>query len=185
MTRFFRRVYALFHRRRLQEELQDEMAAHREMMPADRRQHFGSTLRLQEEADDQWGWTWLEHFRQDVIYGGRSLVHSPGFALTAIAVLSLGIGVNLAEIHLFNALLHRIQVRDLDSLCRFFRVTSARTTGSFSVPEIEFYRRHNTALSALIAETDVPGIFHEGDSDDLACSMVSGNFFAELGISPV
>ena len=49
------------------------MAAHREMMPVDRRQHFGSTLRLQEEAADQWGWTWLDHFRQDIIYGARSL----------------------------------------------------------------------------------------------------------------
>ena len=136
------------------------MAAHREMMPADRQQHFGSTLRFQEEAADQWGWTLLDQFRQDIVYGARSLGRSPGFALTAIAVLSLGIGVNLAEIHVFSALLHRLQVRDLDSLCRFFRVTTEGTRGIFSVPAIEFYRRHNTVLSAVIAETDVPGVFH-------------------------
>src|SRR4051812_21152868 len=111
MRKFFRRLYVLFHRRRLQRELEDEMAAHREMMPAGRRQHFGSTLRLREEAADQWGWTWLEDFHQDVVYGMRSLARSPGFALTAILVLSLGIGVNLAEMHLFNAVLHRLQVR--------------------------------------------------------------------------
>src|SRR2546427_739698 len=122
MRRFFRRLHALFHRRRLQLELEEEMAAHPEMMPADRQQHFGSTLRFQEEAADQWGWTRLEHFRQDLAYGMRSLRRSPGFTLTAIAVLSLGIGVNVAEIHLFNAVLHRLQVRDPDSLCRFFRV---------------------------------------------------------------
>src|ERR1700681_4968242 len=137
MRKFFRRLSALFHRRRLQQELEEEMAAHREMMPADRQQHFGSTLRLQEEARDQWGWTALDQVRQDIVYGTRSLRRSPGFALTAIAVLSLGIGVNLAEIHLFNALLHRLQVRDLDSLCRFFRVTREGTTGSFSIPAIE------------------------------------------------
>jgi predicted permease len=185
MRKFFRRLYALFHRRRLQQELEDEMAAHREMMPAGRRQHFGSTLRLQEEAADQWGWTWLDHFRQDLVYGMRSLGRSPGFALTAIAVLSLGIGVNLAGIHLFNALIHRLQVRDPDSLCRFFRVTREGTTGNFSVPAIEFYRRHNTVNSAVIAETYVPGVFHAEDSEDLRCSLVSGNFFGELGIMPM
>ena len=185
MGKFIRRLSALFHRRRLQQELEEEMAAHREMMPADRQRHFGSTLRFQEEAGDQWGWTWLDHFRQDIAYGTRSLTRSPGFALTAIAVLSLGIGVNLAEIHLFNALLHRLQVRDLDSLCRFFRVTREGTSGGFSLPAIEFYQRHNTVLSAMIAETFVPGVFHAEDSEDLRCSMVSGNFFEELGITPV
>jgi len=50
MRKFFRRLSALCHRRRLQRELEEEMAAHREMMPADRQQHFGSTLRFQEEV---------------------------------------------------------------------------------------------------------------------------------------
>jgi predicted permease len=184
MRKFMRRLSALIHRRRLQRELQEEMAAHREMMPAERRHNFGSTLRLQEEAGDQWGWTWLDHVRQDVVYAARSMARSPGFTLTAIAVLSLGIGVNLAEIHVFNAHLHRLHVRDVDSLCWFYRMTKERTTTGFSIPEIEFYRRHNTVLSALIAETDVPGVYHAQDSTDLRCSVVSGNFFGDLGIAP-
>ena len=53
------------------------------------------------------------------------------------------------------------------------------------MPEIEFYRRHNTVLSAVIAETDVPGIYQAQDSVDLRCSLVSGNFFGELGITPL
>lgn len=127
----------------------------------------------------------LDQFRQDIVYGARSLRRSPGFALTAIAVLSLGIGVNLAEIHLFQALRHRLHVRDLDSLCQFFRVSTEGTTGAFSVPAIEFYRRYNTVLSAVIAETDVPGVFHAEDSEYLRCILVSGNFFGELGVTPV
>ena len=50
---------------------------------------------------------------------------------------------------------------------------------------IEFYRRHNTVLSAIIAETYVPGVFHAEDSEDVRCSLVSGNFFGELGVTPV
>src|SRR5580704_1311471 len=118
MRKFRRRLSALFHRRRLQQELADEMAAHREMMPAARQRNFGSTLRLQEEAGDQWGWTWIDHFRQDLAYGARSFRRSPAFALTAIAVLALGIGANLAECHIFEALLHGLNVPDAASLCQ-------------------------------------------------------------------
>ncbi len=185
MRKFGRRLYALFHRQRLQQELEDEMAAHREMMPLDRRQHFGSTLRLREEAADQWGWTWLDHFRQDIIYGARSLGRSPGFALTAIAVLALGIGVNLAEVHVFNAHFHHLQVRDVDSLAWFYRITREQVTSGFSMQEIDFYRRNNTVLSAIITETEVPGIYQAQDATDLRCSVVSGNYFVELGIRPL
>jgi len=57
MRKHLRRLSAFFHRRRLQQELEEEMAAHREMMPSDRQKNFGSTLPLREEAGDQWGWT--------------------------------------------------------------------------------------------------------------------------------
>jgi hypothetical protein len=113
MRKSFQRLLAFFLRRRLQQELADEMAAHREMMPADRQRNFGSTVRLQEEAADHWGWTSLDYLRQDLAYGMRSLRRSPDFALAAIVVLSLGIGVNVAEIQVFQALLHRLHVRDL------------------------------------------------------------------------
>jgi len=185
MRKFFRRMAALWHRRRLERELEDEMAAHREMMPPGRREHFGSALRLREEARDQWGWTWLDQLRQDLAYGMRSLARSPAFALTAIAVLSLGIGVNLAEVHIFNAFLHKMNVRDIDSLCRFMRISRGGMGGDFSFQEIEFYRRNNTALSAVIAETDVDGLYLAQDSVAVRCALVSPSFFSDLGIAPL
>ncbi|MDR3700999.1 MAG: ABC transporter permease [Candidatus Sulfopaludibacter sp.] len=185
MRKLVCRIHALMHRRKIERQLADEMAAHREMMPADRRRNFGSTLRIQEEAADQWGWTWLDHFRQDVLYGARALRRSPGFALTAIAVLSLGIGVNLAELQVFHALIHRLNVRDVDSLCQFRRITRSGTMFGVSFPAVEFYERQNTVLSAVIAETYVPGVFQADDSEALRCNLVSGNFFSELGIMPM
>ena len=73
MRKIMRRISAMIHRLRLRQELEEEMAAHREMMPADRQRNFGSALRLQEEAGDQWGWTGIDHLRQDVVYAARSL----------------------------------------------------------------------------------------------------------------
>ena len=185
MRRLLRRLSALLHRGRLRRDLEDEMAAHAEMMPPDRRRQFGSTLRLQEQAADQWGWTWLDHFRQDLAYATRQLQRSPGFTLAAIAVLSLGIGVNLAEAHVFNAFLHRYGVRDIDSLVRFSRITPQLQSSSFSLPEIEFYRRNNTVLSAIVSETDVRDLHQAQDSVNLRGVLVSGNYFTELGVTPL
>lgn len=83
MRKLYRRFHALMHRRRIERQLAEEMAAHQEMMPANRRRNFGSTLRLREEAADQWGWTWLDQLRQDLLYGARALRRSPGFARPA------------------------------------------------------------------------------------------------------
>src|SRR5206468_7943456 len=39
--------------------------------------------------------------------------------------------------------------------------------------------------SEVIAETDVQSVSYAEDSDRLHCSLVSGNFFQELGIVPL
>lgn len=184
--RLYRRLHAMLHQRRMYRELDEEMAAHREMLAADRRPNFGNTLRLHEQAREAWGWTWLDRLRQDLVYGARSLRRSPGFALTAVAVLALGIGANLAEFHVFDAFLHRLHVRDVDSLCQFRRLSRrGGEEAAFSAAEIGFYRSHARLLSALLSEEAIPGVYDGRGGMDLRCSLVSGNYFAELGIVPL
>ena len=54
MRKLIRRISAFLNRRRLQQQLADEMDAHREMMPPERRTRFGSTLRFHEQTADEW-----------------------------------------------------------------------------------------------------------------------------------
>src|ERR1035438_5432479 len=112
MTELFRRVRYLLNRRRLERELSEEMAAHREMMTDSA---FGSQLRLMESSREIWGWGWLDHLFQDLHYGLRILRRSPGFSLTAVLVLALGIGVNLTAFRLL-LLETAPTVRDPDTL---------------------------------------------------------------------
>ena len=70
---WIRRLEYLLRRRAREDELRQEMEAHRAQMgepPA-----FGNTLRLREDARDAWGWRWLDDLvRTRALRGGRSAV---------------------------------------------------------------------------------------------------------------
>ncbi|HEY6344225.1 MAG TPA: ABC transporter permease [Bryobacteraceae bacterium] len=183
MRKLWRRLYFWLHRQRLERELAEEMQAHREMMPAERRTNFGNATWLREESSNTWLWTWLEQLIQDLSYATRVLWHAPGFTLGAIAVLALGVGVNLAELQIFNAMLfHRLHFRDGASVLQFSRVSRQRQSMGFPPAAVEFYRAHSRSFAWLIGEEYLDAVL-EGDADVRAV-LVSGDYFRNSGILP-
>ncbi|HEY6344222.1 MAG TPA: FtsX-like permease family protein [Bryobacteraceae bacterium] len=183
MRKLWRRLYFLLHRQRMERELAEEMEAHRELMPTERRTQFGNATWLREESSETWLWTWLERLWQDLSYAARVLWRAPAFTLGATAVLALGVGVNLAELQIFDGLIfHRLNFRDANSVLQFSRVSKQRQSRGFPPAAVEFYRSRNRSFAWLIGEEYLDAVL-EGDANVRAL-LVPGDYFRNIGIGP-
>src|SRR5688500_16290140 len=133
----WRRLWYYLNRSRFERELREEMDAHRAEKEAagGRGPRFGNTLRLREEAADEWGWTWLDRLSQDLRFAVRLLRRAPVFTVTALSVLAVGVGLNLAAFQLFDAVaLSPLPVRSPDSLVKLERHSSRGHSTTFFYP---------------------------------------------------
>ena len=140
----------------------------------------------------------VENLWQDLRFGLRQLRRAPGFTLTAVVTLALGIGVNTAIFSLLDqALLRSLPVRDPGQLV-VLRGTGEVWEGhssshgnhdadaSFSVPMYRDLRDHDPAFAGLLATSPVTvDLTQHGSAQVLSAELVSGNYFTLLGVTPV
>ena len=193
MMQLLRRLSYFWHRRRLEQELADEMAYHRERMAPERRRHFGNELRLREDARDAWGWTWLERLHQDLRYGARVLGNSPGFTLTAMLILALGIGVPLSAFRVVLDDLRGGSAPDPDSLVHLTRRAPGAQTTGLTYPEFTFYAANATSFRDVIAVSAANhAAFSEASAgsgsaaipESVSVAFITANYSREFGIKP-
>ena len=124
---------------------------------------------------------------QDVRYGLRLLLKSPGFTIVAVLSLALGVGANTAIFSIVNAVLLRsLPFSHPDRLVKIIasnRGAGARDIG-FSVPELDDLRSRAGVFEQVTATQGGPTNLTGGERPQhLELLEVSPNYFSMLGIS--
>jgi predicted permease len=142
---------------------------------------------------------------QDLKYGFRLLLKSPGFTAVVVLSLGLGIGANTAIFTLIDAvMLKTLPVQKPEQLALFFDGSDEGTrisrggmgTGGrwnyYSYPLYEYLRDHNQFFQAICAfrlgedrlSVNVEGA-RPGSTQKATGHLVSGNYFSVLGVNAI
>jgi len=135
---------------------------------------------------------------QDLRYALRQLRKSPGFALTVIVTLALGIGANAAVFTLFDqVLLRMLPVQRPQELVRFewsgafngsmssFGGDSEGHFNYFSYPMYKDMRDQNQVFTGILAADKAQvGLSWHNQAENNDGEVVSGNYFQLLGLKP-
>jgi predicted permease len=154
---------------------------------------LGGTAQIRESCRDRSGANQASDFFRDVFFAMRKLRREPGFALTAIFTLALGIGLNMALFTvLYSVIFRPLPVRDPGSLRNVYMelgyaVNENRSSyGSQhfeSFAEFRYMQLH--AKTAELAGTAEAQLSLRGASaTSIHAQLVSANLLSMMGASP-
>jgi len=197
----FFRLRSVFRRETVESEMEEELRFHSEQqigkylktgMSRDEarrrvRMDFGGLEQVKEECRDARGVALVETVAQDLRYGWRTLLKSPGFAAAALFTLALGIGANTAIFSVvYGLLLQPLPFRDAARLVLLHETTPKVGEVSVSYPNFQDWRAQSHTFSEMAAVTNV-GFNMAGASqpENIGGLAVSPNFLSMAGIRPV
>ena len=194
------RLGGFFAGRRGEARIDEEVAAHLELLAADfrrrglsesqarlaARREFGGATQVREQWRSQHSLPWVEVLVQDVAYALRQLRRSPGFAASAILTLALGIGANTAIYRVLYAVVFRpLPVPEPQNLVELQVVQNGKPM-RFSYPLFEEMAAHQTSLDGIFAVSGFP--LHDatlrgrGLAKAIHGALVSGDYFRVLRV---
>ncbi|MFL6429489.1 MAG: ADOP family duplicated permease, partial [Acidobacteriaceae bacterium] len=211
LREFARRIGMLLHREQVAQELEDEMQLHLELRRqqqmeegiaakdarAAAHRRFGNPTLIRERSYTAWGWSWLEGLLQDILYGLRAMLHSPGVTIVALLSLALGIGANTAIFSLMDAVMLRsLPVKNPQQLVMLGKADSSGITGDFGTTQLYSYpfyrelRKQNRVFSETAAifsmRNDVHGtVSGRRQTEPMHVQLVSGTYFPLLGVQAI
>ena len=192
----------LFTGKRMERDLDSEIRFHLEQQVAEKvragmtedearrttRLEFGGMAQIKEDCRESRGTLWVASVLQDLRFALRQLRNSPGFAITAILTLSLGIGASAAIFNVIDAvLLQPLPYADQDRLV--YPLMIARTGDTLPSSYLSYLdvRAQQRTFDALAGYSMFGRVNLEGASGPVALSAVKStdNFFDVFGVRPL
>jgi len=204
---YWMRVKALFKRKQLDHDLEEELAFHLAMREAKNRERgqgrdearyaarrqFGNVMRIKEACREAWSFVSLETTWRDLRYGARALARNPGFTAVAVLATALGIGVNTGIFSVMNGVALKLlpvpSAQQIVSVDQIFHGNVRRNVegepGLFSYAEYKNYQANNHVFSGLLAYAPfLEATLGGEDPKQLMGAETSCNFFDLLGERP-
>ena len=125
---------------------------------------------------------------QDLRFGLRMLLKSPGFTSIAVLTLALGIGANTAMFSVLNTFLFRsLPYPDSSRLVRIFRTSPHSQSWPHSNGNFFDYRERNDVFETMTAYNGIsPSLTQDGvPAERLRGLAVTSDFFDSLGVQPL
>jgi predicted permease len=184
----------LFSRRRLHDDLDDEIQSHIAMdvqqriadgeSPQIARMNalrgLGSVDFVKENTRDVWAGNAIESLLQDIRFGVRMLTRNPGFTIVAVIILALGIGANAAIFSEVNGLLlQKVPADKPDQLVRFRSVgknDAVTGMGEYGYVEENGVDVHTTFSYPMYQQLRAS---NQTMADLIACSPMNVNVVAD------
>jgi hypothetical protein len=187
------RLRALVERRRLERELEEEIAFHlatraeRSGMLHARRQ-FGNPTVYQEACRDMWTFHWIEILLQDLRYAARTLRKNPGFTAVAALTMALGIGANTAIFSVVDAVVLRpLPYAEPGRLVELFgnvRRAKVERRGTSTADYID-WREQSKSFDAMSVIASGAGTLTGVDEPERVIrEFVSSDYLPMLGVAP-
>jgi putative ABC transport system permease protein len=126
---------------------------------------------------------------QDARYGLRTLLKKPGFTLTAVITLALGIGATSTIFSFVNGILLRpLPYQDAERLVLVEEIAAKRGNASIGVNPLNFldWREQNRVFTSVAAYTTSGYLLTgSGEPEQISGADISYNTFEILGVAPV
>ena len=129
----------------------------------------------------------MDRLLQDIRYGTRSFLRQPGFTLTAVLALALGIGANTAVFSVVYAvLLQPLPYPNAEALLFIRDTYPAVPSASVSFAKLKTLERRTQTLSALggMAPAGLT-LTESGDPEQISATRVSASFMRAVGVQPL
>jgi putative ABC transport system permease protein len=198
-----KRLLAVFAKRRIARDLDDELLVHQDLLTEDfirrgmtpeearlaARRSMGNLAVMKEEYRDARGLPAVEMLLQNIRYAARVLRKSPGFTAVAVFALALGIGANTAIFSLADVVLLRpLQIPNLDRVVNVIGTLPGirLSTQSTSPGDFADFRDQSRSVEQLAAwyENDA-NMTASGDPQRVLTARVTTNFFGALQVQPL